>query len=129
MVMLLPAAAPAQEERHSTAALVSSITMLTSVTQESRRSRALASAGQRQHLLIVGAQTNNVSLLSTRTGQRTGHAGMAERFEMWSKAFVSELSMSVAHCLMRGTWCEICFKHTHTHMARYSSAFLRNTTK
>ena len=50
MVMLLPAAAPAQERQCGTA-LVSSITVLTSVVQERRGSRVLTSAGQRQHLL------------------------------------------------------------------------------
>ena len=41
--------------------MASSITVLTSVTRESCRSRALASAGQRQLLLTVGAQRRKAS--------------------------------------------------------------------
>ena len=68
MSMLVPAAAAAQE-RHST-------------DQHHHRAHFCgagatrsARAGQRQHLLTVGAQR----VWSTGTG----HAGMAERFEMW----------------------------------------------
>ena len=55
----------------------------------------IARAEERHHMLTVCAHRLR--------GRRTGHAGMAERFEMCSSALVSELSMSVGRASRRGT--------------------------
>ena len=47
--------------------MVSSMTVLTSLALESRRSRALASAGQRQLLLTVGAAQRSTFAISNRS--------------------------------------------------------------
>ena len=61
------------------------MTVLTSVTQESPAGRARR--GQRWPAPALAHRWRTTSL----DGTRTGHAGVAERFEMWSKAFVSKL--------------------------------------
>ena len=57
----------------------------------------VARARKRQHLLTVRAQR--------LFGRGTGHAGMAERFEIWSNALVGVLSMSVGRGQVRGSAC------------------------